>query len=239
MTGSNVLWFPNAHRASDAPCADRTLAARAVAGEQAAFETLWARHASSVHQAALLLTHRSDAASATSEVALHLHGTLTLGWEPVEPVRVTAYRLLRDLVGAPAALEDSVTVRAFVGSSVSDQELVWYSYVEPVGYTALSRYCGVRPAALLSILHDVRDRFRDAWIAEMADSRGTSPDCTRHLRARMHGYRSADLGAHERTCLMCGLLQWDPGRVEQSLRLMLLPWALGPQARALLWDGGR
>lgn len=243
MTGSNVLRFPNTDRASDMPGADRTLAARAGVGEQGAFETLWARHAPFVETAALLLTHQSHAAAATAEVAHGLRSELTAGWEPVEPVRVAAYRMLRDVVDAPSghseALKDSTTVRTFVGACVADQEMLWYAYVEPVGYAALSRYCGVRPPALLSTLRDARDRFRGAWVAEMACSRGSSSDCARHLRGRIRGRRSVELDAHERACLLCGLLQWDPGRIEQSLPLMLLPWVLGPEAMAWLRDGGR
>lgn len=231
IVGTNVLLFPNA---------DRALTARAASGDHAAFDALWSRHQSSILAAARCLEPAMDPAAATEQVGSRLRGAFDDGWEPVEPFRASAYRMLRDLLVPQSEhcdlLEDSIAVRTFAAASHADQDLLWYVDVEPVGYSALFRFCGLRPSALLGAVEGARDRYRNSWMRAKIACPRTEAACAQFLRDRLRTRSTLEMQAHQRACQLCAALTVR-GTLEGSLRVLLLPSVLGRRGIRLLTEG--
>lgn len=207
------------------PTADRSLVAQVRRGGRDAFDTLWLRHGPAVAEAAGLLAPGCDTGRVAEEVRHELRIVLQHDGPRADPVRVRAYRLLRELVGAPgsgcAETDSCTTVLAFESLAAADRELLWYADVEPVGYGVLATVCGIRPSDALAALAGARRRFRERWALRPGGGTGPAAASGRPRRpAEAHG----TLSASACPCARSVEQAWGPDR---SLREALLLVVLG------------
>ena len=237
--------------------ADAALAARVRAGDESAFAELWKRHARAGAAAAYKFSSIADADDLVSEAYLRILRAMQQGGGPHEAFRPYLYSTIRNIaldwraklpavslevtpeIEGPedpqsAAIERTVTVRAYRTLPQRWQAVLWYMDVEGMAPAETSVLLGLSPNATSALAIRAREGLKNAWLQAHVNDKDVPEGC-RWTTARMGQYSRGTLTRKARArfdehlddCERCTALVAEVGSIGGSLASLLLPATLG------------
>lgn len=242
-------------------------------GSTDAFGQLWLRHSAAGR--AVARGQRFDADDLMSESFARILKAIRAGGGPTTAFRPYLFTTIRnvsmqwgreaqkvspsdelDLLADPsseedaslAALDRSLTVRAFRTLPTRWQEALWYSEVEQMSAQEIAPLLGMKSNAVSALTFRAREGLRQAWIQAHL-TRATDPECRATIE-KLGAYTRDTLGpremarvdAHLEECASCAIVAEEARRVGSHMALSLLPLAagIGGAAAYMAWlDTGR
>ncbi len=136
-----------------------------------------------------------------------------------------------------AALERSLTVRAFRSLPERWQTVLWYTEVEGLDPHEVAPLLGLKPNAVAALAYRARDGLRSAWLTAHVESAGLDGECrwvAAHVaQSARHTLAPADRARrdhHLAQCARCAVIVEEVDDVGARLALVLLPLFLGAGA---------
>ena len=248
---------------------DEELAERTRAGDSRAFGELWSRHAKAGLAAARQFHTIADPDDIVAEAYLQIFRAMQRGGGPHEAFRPYLYRTVRNVAmgwipkaatvdiddvaetlpsGKPdidtAALEKTVTVRAFRTLPERWQTVLWYTEVEGMDPAEAAPYLGLTPNGAAALAYRAREGLKKAWLQAHVNDRRVPAEC-RWTTERMADYNRGALSSrardrfekHLETCTRCSIIVEEIDDVSGRLAAMLFPLVLGGAGAALLAGG--
>ncbi len=239
---------------------DESLVLLARAGDTSAFAELWQRHARSGIRVARQFTSSSDADDLVSEAYVRIYQRVLAGGGPEGAFRPYLYTTIRNLAArwgqsnksinvddigefeavvegedpAMAALDRTLTVRAFRSLPDRWQSVLWYTEVEGMDPHEVAPMLGISANGVAALSYRAREGLRKAWLqAHISDATATG-DC-RWTIARLGDHARNGLTARERdrvdehlgTCAKCSIISEEVDEVGSRLALVMIPLILG------------
>lgn len=136
-----------------------------------------------------------------------------------------------------AALERSLTVRAFRSLPERWQTVLWYTEVEGLDPHEVAPLLGLKPNAVAALAYRAREGLRSAWLTAHVESAGLDGECrwvaTHVAQSARHTLAPADRARrdhHVAQCARCAVIVEEVDDVGARLALVLLPLFLGAGA---------
>lgn len=243
-----------------AALADSELVRRTRKGDAAAYGELWSRHASAGRAVAASMTSTFDPDDLVSESFTKVFKAILDGGGPENgfrpylfaTIRNTAAGWGRGLKEVPidnaetiedlrfseentlAALDRSLTAKAFRTLPTRWQEALWYSEIEQMSPREVAPLLGLKPNSVAALTYRAREGLRQAWIqahiastAVDSEHRWTIERLGAHARKKL-GLRDAErLEGHLEECAKCAIVAEETEEVGSRLGLILLPLIAG------------
>ena len=252
-----------------APVSDAELIARVRSGETRAFGILWERHYRPAYRAALQFARTTEPDDVLSEAYLRVYQQLLMGRGPTTAFRPYLYSVIRNVAitwqsarahdvttleedpedlripAEPevAALDRSLTSRAFRSLPDRWQTVLWYTEIEGMDPQEVGPILGLSANGVAALALRAREGLRQAWLQEHVNDRGTSPECQwaitkmgGHVRKNLGPRDQNRLDAHLAECTKCLLVSSEVEEVGSRLALVMLPIILGGAAGIGLLD---
>ncbi|UFU05506.1 sigma-70 family RNA polymerase sigma factor [Ruania halotolerans] len=252
-------------RASALGRSDLDLVESVRSGDETAFAELWSRHGAAGVRAARKVTDRFDADDLVQEAFVRILSAIRRGKGPSEHFRPYMYATIRsismnwartdhattavddlstqadpDAVFEDAALDRTLTGRAFAKLRPEWQTILWYTEVEGMPAREAALHLGITPRAASALACRAREGLRSAWLQAHVAADGVE-DCCRWTVEHLGAYTRDALGRRDRHrvqdhlthCVKCAILVEEIDHVAQRLDIVLLPLLLGPAALAL------
>lgn len=246
-----------------APASDAELIARVRSGDTRAFGILWERHYRPAYRAALQFARTTEPDDVLSEGYLRVYQQLLMGKGPTTAFRPYLYSVIRNVaitwqkahanntVALPedpeddripsepeiAALDRSLTSRAFRALPDRWQTVLWYTEIEGMDPQEVAPLLGLSANGVAALALRAREGLRQAWLQEHVHDRGNSPECQWAI-SKMGGHVRNSLGprdrhrldAHLAECTKCLLVSSEIEEVGSRLAFVMLPIILGGAA---------
>ena len=242
---------------------DEELSERARSGDLSAFGVLWQRHSRAGLAAARQFSAIADPDDIVSEAYLRIFRATTRGGGPHEAFRPYLYRTIRNIAlewrkrtssvplefadevpaDAPdpetAAIESTITARAFRTLPERWQTVLWYTEVEGMQPAEAAPFLGLSAGSTAALAYRAREGFKKAWLQAHVSDLLVPPDC-RWTTERMGDYNRGGLSPRARTrfekhlttCTRCSILVEEVDDLSGRLAAVLLPMTLGGIAGA-------
>lgn len=242
---------------------DEALIAAARSGSTSSYAELWRRHSDAALRAARQFTSIADADDLVAEAYLRILVALRDGGGPNGAFRPYLFVTIRNLaIGmsraqrtdnvedldqlvddkaetdpSVAALDRSLTVRAYRSLPSSWQTVLWYTEVEGMRPREVAPLLGMSANTVAALAYRARDALRTAWIQAHVNDDGTSDEC-RWMLERVGKYSRGQLGPREQaradrhidSCARCIIVVEEADDIGSRLALVLLPMVLGASA---------
>lgn len=169
---------------------DSELLDAARSGQEAAFATLWTRHAEAGKRASRAISRSFDADDVVSEAFTRIISTVSRGAGPQDAFRPYLFATIRsviarwggrthevnvdqlEVVGDLSAdmtskeFDRQLIIRAFATLPTRWQEVLWYSEVEGKRPRQIAPLIGVSANSVSALAYRAREGLRQAWIQE-------------------------------------------------------------------------
>ena len=245
---------------SRALTSDGSLVMAARAGDRDAFAVLWQRHARSGLRVARQFTSSIDADDLVSEAYARIYQRVLAGGGPDGAFRPYLYTTIRNLASrwggnrrdvnvndiddfedlaaaddpTTAALDRTLTVRAFRALPDRWQSVLWYTEVEGMDPHEVAPILGLTANGVAALSYRAREGLRKAWLQAHVSDASASGECQWSI-ARFGDYARDGLSARDRTrlrdhlatCARCSIISEEVDEVGSRLALVLLPLLLG------------
>lgn len=240
---------------------DGELAERVRSGDTAAFAELWQRHYRPAYRAASQFSRMIDPDDLLSEAYLRVYQLLLRGLGPRGAFRPYLYATIRNIATnwatskaattsdpleddpedvrivddpAVAALNRSLTSRAFRALPERWQTVLWYTEIEGMDPHEVAPILGLSPNGVAALSMRAREGLRAAWLQAHVKDEGQSEEC-RWALSKMGGNARQSLGkrdqarldAHIPDCPRCILVSEEVEEVGSRLAMVMIPIALG------------
>ncbi|MGA0568332.1 sigma-70 family RNA polymerase sigma factor [Rathayibacter sp. KR2-224] len=245
---------------------DEELAERTRAGDSRAFGELWSRHAKAGLAAARQFHSIADPDDIVAEAYLQIFRAMQRGGGPQEAFRPYLYRTIRNVALGwipkartvdiedvaetlpsdkpdieTAALEKTITVRAFRTLPERWQTILWYTEVEGMDPAEAAPYLGLTANGAAALAYRAREGLKKAWLQAHVNDERVPAEC-RWTTERMGDYNRGALSPkaqarfekHLETCTRCSIIVEEIDDVSGRLAAMLFPLVLGGAGAALL-----
>ncbi len=259
MTNNDVGSVPVG--SADVPdLGDAELVLRTRSGDRAAFAELWRRHYRSGVTVARSVTSSLDPDDLVQEAYTRIYQSIITGGGPTGSFRAYLFTSIRNTAAAwgrarretamdaldavedpassdqatTAALDHSLTHRAFRSLPTRWQEVLWYSEIEQMKPAEIAPLLGMKATAVAQLTFRAREGLREAWIQAHLRSVADGSDCQwtiEHLgaysRANIGRRDRAKVEAHLARCARCAIVASEAKEVSGRLALVLLPLTVG------------
>jgi RNA polymerase sigma factor (sigma-70 family) len=245
--------------AASVPLSDLVLVDRVRAGDEAAFGELWLRHNDAGLRAARKITRRFDPEDLVQEAFTRVLAAIRRGNGPRDAFRPYLYSAIRrismnwtrdEVVASPledlgsemdpdaifedAALERTLTGRAYASLRPEWRAILWYTEVEGVPARETGQFLGLSANAAAALAYRAREGLRIAWLQAHVNDNDIELSC-RWTVERLGPFKRRSLGVRDRdtvethltTCLRCSILAEELDDVAQSLKVVVLPLVVG------------
>jgi RNA polymerase sigma factor (sigma-70 family) len=244
---------------------DADLMERTRGGDADAFGHLWRRH----HRAALTvarnLTSSLEADDLVQEAYTRIYQSIVAGGGPTGSFRAYLFTSIRHIAAEwgrsrresareqigdiedpatgddadDAALDRSLTHRAFSSLPRRWQEVLWYSEVEQLKPAEIAPILDMKPTAVAQLTFRAREGLREAWIQAHLREIADGSQCQWTME-RLGAYCRGNIGRRDRGkvdmhlagCGRCTVVATEAEEVSGRLALVLLPLALGATGAA-------
>ena len=229
-------------------------------GDSAAYAALFRRHASAAAAVARSVTSTFDPDDLVSEAYTRVLNALKSGNGPTAAFRPYLFTTVRNVAASwgrssantvaldpeefeelelgtddpLAAIDRSLTAKAFRSLPVRWQEALWYSEVEGMTPARIAPLVGLSAQATAALCYRAREGLRQAWIRAHLTSPDLSPECSwtvdrlaARARGRLGKREQSKVEAHLVTCAKCTIVAEEAKDVGDRLALVLLPLAIG------------
>jgi RNA polymerase sigma factor (sigma-70 family) len=247
---------------ADLPSDERLLES-ARDGDDSAFAELWTRHSPAALRAATQFRYGGEPDDLVAEAYVRIFEAVRQGKGPrgafrpylLVTVRNLATRIAQssredatdDLEAleraefpadpAVAALDRSLTVRAFRSLPERWQTVLWYTAVEGMSPREASTLLGLSPNSTAALAHRAREGLRQAWIQAHVNDDSSSPEC-RWMLGVMGRFVRHELPARDRKramqhlsgCQKCVIVSEEIDDISARLALVMIPLLLGGAA---------
>ena len=243
-----------------ATTSDESLVLLARAGDRAAFAELWERHARSGLRVARQFTSSLDADDLVSEAYTRIYQAILDGGGPNGAFRPYLYTTIRNLASrwggnsrdvqvedidafederlpedpSAAALDRSLTVRAFRSLPERWQAVLWYTEVEGMDPHEVAPVLGITANGVAALSYRAREGLRKAWLQAHIFDAGATDDCRwtiqrlgENARHSLTDREQARIDRHLLGCTKCGIISEEVEDVGSRLALVMLPLLLG------------
>ncbi|HQX36378.1 MAG TPA: sigma-70 family RNA polymerase sigma factor, partial [Microbacteriaceae bacterium] len=240
--------------------ADADLVLRTRSGASDAFGELWRRHHRSALTVARNITSSLDADDLVQEAYTRIYQAIQKGGGPTGSFRAYLFTSVRNTAAGwgrsrkesnldefeqvedpdsneaatEAALDRSLTHRAFQSLPTRWQEVLWYTEIEQMKPAEIAPLLGMKATAVAQLSFRAREGLREAWIQAHLQS---VEDGSEHQWTieRLGAYARNNLGVRDRTrlddhladCARCSIVASEAREVGSRLALVLLPLVLG------------
>lgn len=241
---------------------DAALSALVRAGDESAFAELWRRHSRAGTAAAAQFASIADADDLVSEAYLRILRAMQTGGGPHDAFRPYLYSTIRNIAldwrpklpavsleVAPeledpddphlAALERTVTARAFRSLPQRWQAVLWYLDVEGMAPAETSVLLGLTPNATSALAVRAREGLKNAWLQAHLNDKDVPEECRwttermgQYVRGTLTRRARARFDEHVDDCERCTNLLAEVGSLSGSLAAILLPATIGSTAGA-------
>ncbi len=239
---------------------DEALVLLARTGDRHAFAELWQRHSRSGLRVARQFTSSIDADDLVSEAYARIYQRVLAGGGPDGAFRPYLYATIRNLAcrwggdrrdvnvddmgefedpevasdPSAAALDRTLTARAFRALPERWQSVLWYTEVEGMDPHEVAPVLGLTANGVAALSYRAREGLRKAWLQAHVSDAGSSSACQWSI-ARLGDYARNGLTARERArvsdhlaaCARCGIISEEVDEVGSRLALILFPLLLG------------
>jgi RNA polymerase sigma factor (sigma-70 family) len=245
---------------SSALASDEVLVAQTRIGNQRAFAELWHRHYQSGVRVARQFTSSIDADDLVSEAYTRIYERILAGGGPVGAFRPYLYATVRNLAsswGAArrdiqvddiaafedpdsvedptlAALDRTLTVRAFRSLPDRWQTVLWYTEVEGMDPHEVAPLLGLTANGVAALAYRAREGLRKAWLQAHVNDDVASPECRwtiahlgDHTRSGLGERDDARIRHHLATCASCPIISEEVDDLGSRLAIIVLPLVLG------------
>ncbi|GAB3392118.1 hypothetical protein GCM10027568_18840 [Humibacter soli] len=229
-------------------------------GDSAAYAALFRRHASAAAAVARSVTSTFDPDDLVSEAYTRVLNALKSGNGPTAAFRPYLFTTVRNVAASwgrssantvaldpeefeeleldtddpLAAIDRSLTAKAFRSLPARWQEALWYSEVEGMTPARIAPLVGLSAQATAALCYRAREGLRQAWIRAHLTSPDLSPECSwtvdrlaARTRGRLGKREQSRVEAHLATCAKCTMVAEEAKDVGDRLALVLLPLAIG------------
>ncbi|GAA4136520.1 sigma-70 family RNA polymerase sigma factor [Leifsonia shinshuensis] len=229
-------------------------------GDNAAFGALWERHNRAGAVVARSATSTADPEDVTAEAYAKILTAIRSGGGPTSAFRPYLFTTIRNIAtswgrsrretpledadaledpsfeedAAVAALDRSLTARAFRSLPSRWQEVLWYSEVEEMAPKEIGPLLGMSASAVAALAYRAREGLRQAWIQAhlatvSADSehRWTIDHLGAYARKKTSRRETDRIDAHLAECARCSIVAAEAEEVGSRLGLVLLPLVAG------------
>ncbi|MFH8250583.1 sigma-70 family RNA polymerase sigma factor [Microbacterium sp. B2969] len=240
--------------------ADADLVLRTRSGDSSAFGELWFRHYRSGITVARAVTSTHDADDLVQEAYARIYQSILRGGGPTGSFRAYLFTSIRNTAAAwgragretpidildtvedpttteaatEAALDHSLTHRAFRSLPSRWQEVLWYTEIEQMKPAEVAPLLGMKPTAVAQLAFRAREGLREAWIQAHLQSVADGSDCQwtierlgAHARENLSRRDQRKVDAHLEECTRCTIVAAEAKEVSSRLALVLLPLTLG------------
>ena len=245
--------------------ADADLVVRTRSGDRGAFGELWRRHYRAGVTVARNMTSSVDADDLVQEAYTRIYHSIVTGGGPTGSFRAYLFTSIRNTAAAwgrarrettydelvdvedpsagahqsDAALDRSLTHRAFRSLPTRWQEVLWYSEIERMKPAEIAPLLGMKPTAVAQLTFRAREGLREAWIQAHLRSVADGSDCQWTIE-RLGAYARRNLGRRDHAkaerhlagCVRCSIVAGEAKEVSSRLALVLLPLAVGAAGTA-------
>ena len=248
-----------------AESADADLVLRTRSGDRAAFGELWYRHYRSGITVARSVSPGLDADDLVQEAYARIYQSILRGGGPTGSFRAYLFTSIRNTAAAwgrgarentvdlldtvedpatsdeatDAALDRSLTHRAFRSLPTRWQEVLWYTEIEQMKPAEVAPLLGMKPTAVAQLAFRAREGLREAWIQAHLKSVEDGSDCQwaierlgAHARENLSRRDRRKVDDHLVGCARCTIVAAEAKVVSSRLALVLLPLALGATGTA-------
>lgn len=245
---------------ADARRSDTDLVDAARAGDRAAFGTLWARHAEAGRRVARSITQAFDADDLVSEAYTRIFTAVTAGRGPTGPFRPYLFVTIRNIaiswarsarettldeaddVADPratdatvlAALDSSLTLRAFRTLPERWQEVLWFTEVDALSPARVAERLGMNANGVAALAYRAREGLRQAWIQAHIDTsavesthKWTLEHVGKNARGGLSSRNKLRFDAHLEQCPACTVIAAEAVDTSNRFTPALLPLAVG------------
>lgn len=259
VTNSDI-GTPQAGPADPADSGDADLVLRTRSGDRAAFAELWRRHYLSGITVARSVTSSLDPDDLVQEAFTRIYQSVIRGGGPTGSFRAYLFTSIRNTAATwgrmrrdspmeglesvedpatsdhatTAALDRTLTHRAFRSLPTRWQEVLWYSEIEQMKPAEIAPLLGMKPTAVAQLTFRAREGLREAWIQVHLRSVADGSDCQWTIE-RLGAYARAGIGRRDRVkveahlgrCARCAIVASEAKEVSSRLALVLLPLTVG------------
>jgi RNA polymerase sigma factor (sigma-70 family) len=247
-------------RADVTSLGDADLIARARDGHTDAFAELWRRHSRAGVTVARSYTSSFDPEDLVAEAFAKIFQIVRNGGGPQGAFRPYLFTTIRNTAASwgrsrnetpiedadqiedvnfseentLAALDRSLTAKAFRSLPTRWQEALWYSEVESMTPQEIAPLLGMKANAVAALTYRAREGLRQAWIQahllsvpEDSEHRWTIDHLGGYARHTLGKRDTARIDEHLEECAKCSIVAAEAQDVGSRLALVLLPIAAG------------
>jgi RNA polymerase sigma factor (sigma-70 family) len=247
-------------RADPSGLSDSELIHRSRSGDRDAFGELWRRHSRAGVTVARSYTSTFDPEDLVAESYAKIFQAIQSGGGPTGAFRPYLFTTIRntaaswgrakretaiedaDQIEDPqfseentlAALDRSLTARAFQSLPTRWQEALWYSEVESMTPQEIAPLLGMKANAVAALTYRAREGLRQAWIQAHLSSLPADSECRwsidhlgAYARDGLSKRDTARVDHHLSGCAKCTIVAAEAKEVGSRLTLVLLPLAAG------------
>ncbi|MEU1972235.1 sigma-70 family RNA polymerase sigma factor [Microbacterium sp. NPDC019599] len=240
--------------------ADADLVLRTRSGDKDAFGELWFRHYRSGTTVARAVSSTIDPDDLVQEAYARIYQSILRGGGPTGSFRAYLFTSIRNTAAAwgrsahehtidlaetiedpstsneaaEAALDRSLTHRAFRSLPTRWQEVLWYTEIEDMKPAEIAPLLGMRATAVAQLAYRAREGLREAWIQAHLQSAEEGSDCQwtierlgAHARETVSRRDLRKIEEHLAGCARCTIVAAEAKAVSSRLALVLLPLTLG------------
>ncbi|MBT1597182.1 sigma-70 family RNA polymerase sigma factor [Curtobacterium flaccumfaciens pv. flaccumfaciens] len=240
---------------SDAELIDATRA-----GDRAAYGLLWARHADAGRRVARSITQTFDADDLVSEAYTKILAAVAAGKGPTGPFRPYLFVTIRNIAAswarsrrettvedadevadpratdatALAALDSSLTLRAFRMLPERWQEVLWFTEVDALAPAEVAKRLGMSANGVAALAYRAREGLRQAWIQAHIDTSAADPahkwtleHVGKNARGALSPRAKRRFDQHLEQCPACTVLADEAVDTSSRFTPALLPLAVG------------
>jgi RNA polymerase sigma factor (sigma-70 family) len=247
-------------RAEPSELGDGELIQRSRSGDRDAFGELWRRHSRAGVTVARSYTSTFDPEDLVAESYAKIFQAIQSGGGPTGAFRPYLFTTIRntaaswgrakretaiedaDQIEDPqfseentlAALDRSLTARAFQSLPTRWQEALWYSEVESMTPQEIAPLLGMKANGVAALTYRAREGLRQAWIQAHLSSLPADSECRwsidhlgAYARDGLSKRDTARVDHHLSGCAKCTIVAAEAKEVGSRLTLVLLPLAAG------------
>jgi RNA polymerase sigma factor (sigma-70 family) len=239
---------------------DESLILLARAGDRGAFAELWERHSRSGLLVARQFTSSIDPEDLVAEAYASIYQRVLAGGGPDGAFRPYLYTTIRNLASrwgqarhdvnvddigefedpaapadpATAALDRTLTARAFRSLPERWQCVLWYTEIEGMDPHEVAPILGISANGVAALSYRAREGLRTAWLQAHVSDATAFGECQWAI-GRLGDYARNGLTARERArvrshladCARCEIISEEVDEVGSRLALVMLPLLLG------------
>lgn len=246
-----------------ASLSDAALVESARSGNPDAFAILWTRHSAAALRAARQFSSTADPDDLVSEAYARIFAAVRNGKGPSGAFRPYLFVTIRNLATRIArsshedtvedlesvyptetavdpliaALDRTLTVRAFRTLPERWQTVLWYTAIEGLTPLEASGMLGLSANSTAALALRARKGLRHAWIQAHVNDESSSPEC-KWMLANMAGFARGRLSERDRQratlhlagCAKCLIVSEEVDDVSSHLAMVVIPLVLGGAA---------